>query len=391
MRTRSTSRLLVVSLAAVLAACSAMAPEDSGSGDGSPARETAANDVASNRDVITQPSDVIGFDAPAASDVPTGGTDVATGSDVGTFRDVPTASDVQRFDAGTPRDVTVAPDVVRPPDTGTLVCGTGQLACGTPPACVSVQSDPRNCGRCGTVCATGQMCSAGACVTTCAAPSVVCTTAGGVACVNTQTDATHCGRCNNACPSGQSCRAGVCASTTSCPAGQTMCGTRCVVTATDPANCGACGTVCTDGRGCSGGTCNWDEVLVRVNAARAAPRTCGTMSYPATTPLTIDARLNAACLTHSRDMTARNFFSHTGSDGSSVGTRVTRAGYTWSAVGENIAAGQRTPQAVVDGWLASPGHCSNIMSANYRHMGIAAVNCSSCTYPIYWTQDFGRP
>jgi uncharacterized protein YkwD len=388
MRTRSTARLLVLVLAAALGGCPTVGLDDAGPGDGAPGSDVsvsrdAAGTDAVTRDVPTPPSDTPALDARAASDVP-GATDAPPGSDVPRF-DAGTLRDGgARMDAGTPTDV------VRVTDTGPM-CGAGQLSCGTPPACVNPQSDPRNCGRCATACTAAQMCSAGSCVTTCAPPSVVCTTAGGMACVNTQTDATHCGRCNNPCAAGQVCRAGACMAVSTCPPGQTMCGTRCVTTATDPANCGACGTVCTDGRGCSGATCNWNEVLVRVNAARAAPRVCGTMSFPATTALTGDARLDAAAMTHTRDMTGANFFSHTGSDGSTVGVRVTRAGYTWTAVGENIAAGQRTAQEVVDGWLASPGHCSNIMSANFRHMGIAALNCATCTYPIYWTQDFGRP
>ena len=60
-------------------------------------------------------------------------------------------------------------------------------------------------------------------------------------------------------------------------------------------------------------------------------------------------------------------------------------------VGENIASGVRTPRELVAGWLASPHHCANIMTAGFRQMGVAfAVNPSSADV-IDWTEDFGTP
>merc|ERR1711963_942203 len=55
-------------------------------------------------------------------------------------------------------------------------------------------------------------------------------------------------------------------------------------------------------------------------------------------------------------------FSHPGSDGSSVGVRVSREGYSWRAVAENIAKGQRDAQAVVRAWMRSAGHRRNILN-----------------------------
>jgi uncharacterized protein YkwD len=92
-------------------------------------------------------------------------------------------------------------------------------------------------------------------------------------------------------------------------------------------------------------------------------------------------------------MANNNFFSHTGSDGQSVGYRATQAGYTWSAVGENIAAGipYSAVGAVMQGWIDSPGHCANLMRSNYTELGAAKASNPSSTYVIYWTQVFGRP
>jgi uncharacterized protein YkwD len=136
---------------------------------------------------------------------------------------------------------------------------------------------------------------------------------------------------------------------------------------------------------------NDKEMLTQVNNARSQARNCGTVNYSATTALSWNCTLEAVADEHSRDMGDNNFFSHTGSDGLSVGDRVTNAGYNWSAVGENIAAGQPTVDAVMAAWLGSPGHCANIMSTSYTEIGVASYAVSGSDYPIYWTQDFARP
>jgi uncharacterized protein YkwD len=133
------------------------------------------------------------------------------------------------------------------------------------------------------------------------------------------------------------------------------------------------------------------SMLNAVNAARAQARVCGAYgSFPAVPALAWSCKLETAAMGHSMDMANNNFFSHTGSDGQSVGYRATQAGYVWSTVGENIAAGYSTVSAVMQGWLGSDGHCANIMRANYSELGAAKVSNSSSTYNVYWTQVFGR-
>ena len=107
-------------------------------------------------------------------------------------------------------------------------------------------------------------------------------------------------------------------------------------------------------------------------------------------PVTIDLGLTQAALVHSEDMVAGNFFSHTGSDGSNAGQRATAAGYTWRTWGENIAAGQMGVDAVVAAWMASPGHCANVMNARFADIGLACVKGGSGnTYRTYWTMVLG--
>lgn len=123
-------------------------------------------------------------------------------------------------------------------------------------------------------------------------------------------------------------------------------------------------------------------ILLRlVNEVRATGCDCGGEQMPAVSPLAWNSMLEKAALDHSRDMDQNNFFSHTGSNGSTVGERVTKAGFVWRSCGENIAKGYPTEEAVVQGWINSAGHCKNIMNPGFTLMGIAKSG-------DYWTQVF---
>lgn len=100
--------------------------------------------------------------------------------------------------------------------------------------------------------------------------------------------------------------------------------------------------------------------------------------------LTLNATLTKAAQAHSDDMAAHQNMSHTGSDGSSPGDRLTGAGYAWSSYGENVAYGYATPEDVMAGWMASPGHRENILNCSFKEMGVGLAQPNS-----YWTQDFG--
>jgi uncharacterized protein YkwD len=84
-------------------------------------------------------------------------------------------------------------------------------------------------------------------------------------------------------------------------------------------------------------------------------------------------------------MARHDQFEYVGHDGSSPSDRVRRMGYQPRIVGENIAAGMQTPEEVVAGWLASPDHCVNIMSARYVDMGIAYATNLDSSFVTYWT------
>lgn len=131
------------------------------------------------------------------------------------------------------------------------------------------------------------------------------------------------------------------------------------------------------------------EVLVRVNAVRARGAQCGSQPFGPAGPLEHHPALQAAARGHSRDMATRNYFDHTSPDGSTMATRVRAAGYGGGAIGENIAAGRATAEAVVDQWVQSPGHCSNLMSREFRYLGVGYAYQPSSRFGHYWTQNFG--
>jgi len=133
-----------------------------------------------------------------------------------------------------------------------------------------------------------------------------------------------------------------------------------------------------------------EQVLSLVNQYRATGATCGGTVYGPVPGLAMNAALRAAARGHSEDMAVNDYFSHTSLDGRTFDQRISAAGYggafPW---GENIAAGQSTPEEVVAGWMASPGHCTNIMSPGYKAIGVGYAFRSGSTYRHYWTQDFG--
>lgn len=99
--------------------------------------------------------------------------------------------------------------------------------------------------------------------------------------------------------------------------------------------------------------------------------------------LTVNTTLSKVAQAHSADMALHQNMSHTGSDGSSPGDRITRAGYTWSTYGENVAYGYTTPEQVMAAWMASPGHKANILNCAFKEIGVGLAQPGG-----YWTQDF---
>ena len=107
-------------------------------------------------------------------------------------------------------------------------------------------------------------------------------------------------------------------------------------------------------------------------------------------PLTFNSKLTAAAQKHSQNMAMQDFFDHR-----QLVERVRAEGYQYSRIGENISAGQSTPESVVQGWMNSPGHRKNILNSQFRELGVGYYflqnDGGSVNYKTYWTQVFGTP
>jgi uncharacterized protein YkwD len=103
-----------------------------------------------------------------------------------------------------------------------------------------------------------------------------------------------------------------------------------------------------------------------------------------------DRRLDRSAQGWTAHMVTARQFTH----GANFAARITATGFVWSAAGENIATGYPTPRAVVAGWMASAGHCRNILSPIFSAIGIGVMArpvAGHASGPATWTQDFALP
>jgi uncharacterized protein YkwD len=118
--------------------------------------------------------------------------------------------------------------------------------------------------------------------------------------------------------------------------------------------------------------------------------------------LALSGKLSSAASAHSQDMALNDLFSHTGSNGSTMVSRVVATGYRYSQLAENLAAGAATAEDVVASWMNSSGHRANILNCNLHELGVgyyAQLDDQSNVrldngqlggpYRYYWTEDFG--
>ncbi len=108
-------------------------------------------------------------------------------------------------------------------------------------------------------------------------------------------------------------------------------------------------------------------------------------------PLRFSEQLNEASLAHTQDQAAAGTIYHTHpSTGEGPGDRISQTGYRFSTWGENVAAGYQTPEAVMQGWMTSQGHCENILNPAFTELGVGYVT-GGVRYNHFWTQSFARP
>jgi uncharacterized protein YkwD len=100
--------------------------------------------------------------------------------------------------------------------------------------------------------------------------------------------------------------------------------------------------------------------------------------------LSANSRLDRSAQGWTNEMVSHHEFTH----GADFAERISTAGFRWSQAGENIASGFPTPASVVAGWMASSGHCENILSPAFREVGTGVSQGATTVSPGTWTQDF---
>jgi uncharacterized protein YkwD len=155
---------------------------------------------------------------------------------------------------------------------------------------------------------------------------------------------------------------------------------------------------CTPGAGSTERPDSWpsdnaakeSDMLSLVNDVRAAGATCPQSgAQPATGALADDEDLRWAARLHARDMGERGYFEHDTPEGDDPFERMASQGYDGDPRAENIAAGNETAQATLDQWLASDGHCVNIMIDARDELGVGVAFFDGSPYGWYCVQNFG--
>ncbi|AGK97000.1 CAP domain-containing protein [Clostridium pasteurianum] len=106
-------------------------------------------------------------------------------------------------------------------------------------------------------------------------------------------------------------------------------------------------------------------------------------------PLKANAELSKVATTKAQDMIDKNYFSHTSPTYGSPFDMMKKFGINYTAAGENIAYGQKTPSDVMNSWMNSPGHRANILNSNFAEIGVGVAKDKNGT--PYWVQMFINP
>ena len=93
-------------------------------------------------------------------------------------------------------------------------------------------------------------------------------------------------------------------------------------------------------------------------------------------PLRINDTLCAAAFDRLDDMFAKHYFSHVSPDGLQPWAWADKRGYDYRQMGENLAVGYATADAIVDGWMHSPGHRKNVLNSAFEEVGVAVAPAS---------------
>jgi uncharacterized protein YkwD len=146
---------------------------------------------------------------------------------------------------------------------------------------------------------------------------------------------------------------------------------------------GACLSAVLAPAGAAGGPPEIDPLLVRVVALTNAERAAAGVA-----PVSGDAQLTLAAQRYAEVMAVSACFGHACGPLPRLSDRVAAAGDArWGFLGENVAAGQPTPERAVAAWMASPVHRANLLDPEFTRLGVGRA--VGGPYGTYWTQEFG--
>lgn len=155
-------------------------------------------------------------------------------------------------------------------------------------------------------------------------------------------------------------------------------------------NCNAGGN-----QNCAGGNCNANgnagsgsnnNSNVSSYAQQVADLVNEERSKAGLSSLTMNASLSRVAQAKAEDMRDKNYFSHTSPTYGSPFDMMKQFGISYSAAGENIAKGQRSPESVMTAWMNSQGHRANILNSSYEQIGVGY--CTDANGNTYWVQMF---
>lgn len=129
----------------------------------------------------------------------------------------------------------------------------------------------------------------------------------------------------------------------------------------------------------AGSTVQADQVLELVNQERAKQ---------GLKALTLSDELTNVATIKAKDMRDNNYFDHTSPTYGSPFEMMRQFGVQYSSAGENIAAGQKTAQEVMNAWMNSSGHRANILNKDYEQLGVGYIQGGN--YGTYWVQMFKK-
>jgi len=126
-----------------------------------------------------------------------------------------------------------------------------------------------------------------------------------------------------------------------------------------------------------------EYMLNRVNSIRARGCICGDTVMPPAEPVKWNTTLYTSAKRHARFLRSKRRLTHFGRNGEDIGTRITKTGYKWKVVGENLGEGQKSFREVFWDWIESPSHCKMLMNPKVNDMAVARIG-------KYWVQHFGK-